>query len=73
MNKIIFTDISSSVVFLLLQNMNLALNVMIMPCILHILEECVWWYISMERCCEVQLLVTAAAAGGSSPKEVLSI
>jgi ribulose-5-phosphate 4-epimerase/fuculose-1-phosphate aldolase len=25
------------------------------------LEECVWWFISMERCCHVQLLAEAAA------------
>ena len=23
------------------------------------IEECVWWYISMERCCRVQLLVNS--------------
>lgn len=27
------------------------------------IEECVWWFISMERCCQVQLLAEAAAQG----------
>ncbi|RYH19966.1 class II aldolase/adducin family protein [archaeon] len=27
------------------------------------LEECVWWFISMEKCCKVQLLVEAASRG----------
>jgi ribulose-5-phosphate 4-epimerase/fuculose-1-phosphate aldolase len=28
----------------------------------HSLEECVWWFISMEKCCKVQLLAEAAAS-----------
>lgn len=27
------------------------------------IEECVWWFISMERCCQVQLLAEAASHG----------
>jgi ribulose-5-phosphate 4-epimerase/fuculose-1-phosphate aldolase len=27
------------------------------------LEECVWWFISMEKCCKVQLLAEAASQG----------
>lgn len=27
------------------------------------LEECVWWFISMEKCCHVQLMAEAAAGG----------
>ena len=26
-------------------------------------DEAVWWYISLEKCCQVQLLAEAAAAG----------
>lgn len=27
------------------------------------LEECIWWFISMEKCCKVQLLAEAASQG----------
>ncbi len=34
------------------------------------LEECVWWFISMERCCKVQLLAESASHG--KPLNIIS-
>lgn len=36
------------------------------------LEECVWWFISMERCCHVQLLAEASAKENSDLKMISS-
>eukprot|EP01035_Chromulina_nebulosa_P022389 gene22389-28986_t len=37
------------------------------------IDEAVWWYIAMERCCQVQLLAEAAAARTGEPLKEISI
>ena len=35
-------------------------------------DEAVWWFITMERSCQVQLLAEAAAAGTGQPLKIIA-